>query len=206
MTPQIIGNQKVGGPTALTNKKIELLQILATEVSQCKKCEQLAPTRTQTVFGEGNVNTKLVFVGEAPGENEDKQGRPFVGKAGKKLDSVLERFNIQREDVYICNILKCRPPNNRVPTPQEACNCDPFLKFQLKVINPKFIVCLGATATRYLLKMDAPIGQLRGKWYLYKDERVDAAVLCTYHPSYLCRNPSAEDEVVKDLQLLIERL
>ena len=177
-----------------------MLQMLEEKVSACTKCQELADTRTQTVFGEGNKDAKIFFLGEAPGADEDKQGRPFVGRAGKLLNSIIEACGWKREEVYIGNILKCRPPGNRNPTDEEACNCEPFLQLQLAIIVPKYIVCLGTVAAQNLLKTEERIGNLRGKWFTYKD----AKVMCTYHPAYLIRNPKEKKKVWDDLQMVIQ--
>lgn len=183
--------------------KKEMLKMVSEKISICEKCPELVKNRTKTVPGDGNYNSKLVFLAEAPGQSEDLRGKPFVGRAGELLTNLLKACGLDREnDIYILNILKCRPPANRTPTPEEAGNCHPFLDLQLKVINPSFIVCLGATATRYLLGVDNPIGQMRGKWYKHRD----AKVLCTYHPSYGLRVSSAKHEIYKDLMLLVKEL
>jgi len=177
-----------------------MLQMLSDKISECTRCQELAETRTQTVFGEGNPNAKIFFLGEAPGADEDKQGKPFVGRAGKLLDEIIKACGWTREDVYIGNILKCRPPGNRNPTKEESDNCESFLKLQLRIINPKYIVCLGTTAAQNLLHTDERISRMRGKWRYYGDIKV----LCTYHPSFLLRNPKAKKDVWDDLQILIK--
>jgi DNA polymerase len=185
--------------------KIELLQRLSDKVSQCTKCSELVECRTKTVFSSGSPS-KLMFIGEAPGENEDLQGEAFVGRAGELLTNILAAFGIDRNDVYICNILKCRPPNNRNPTPEEAKNCAPFLDLQIKIVNPKFIVCLGGIATNYLLGVNQYISHMRGRWFKYQKDHVDADVICTYHPSYLLRNENAKKDVADDMRMLLEKL
>jgi DNA polymerase len=142
-----------------------------------------------------------VFVGEAPGADEDRLGEPFVGRSGKLLTDIITKgMNFQREDVYICNILRCRPPNNRPPSPIEAANCNKFLEETLNIINPKFICCLGSIATKYLLQSDKSIGTMRGKIHQYKN----AKVICTYHPSYLLRVPDAKKDTWEDIKLLLK--
>ncbi len=187
-------------------KKIELLQTLANKVAQCTKCQELAETRTQTVFCSGNPNSKIVFIGEAPGADEDEQGEVFVGAAGQLLASILKSYNISREDVYFCNILKCRPPNNRTPTPEEANNCRPYLDLQLQLINPQIIVCLGVTATNYLLCVNQPITHMRGRWFKYQNKHVNADVLCTFHPSYLLHrdDDKSKQQIIEDFDILME--
>ncbi|HLA84496.1 MAG TPA: uracil-DNA glycosylase [Thermoguttaceae bacterium] len=178
------------------------LNVIQQKVAACVRCAELAETRTQTVFGVGNPAARLVFLGEAPGADEDRQGIPFVGRAGQLLTKIIEACTLSRDDVYILNILKCRPPGNRNPLPQEAENCREYLDGQLAVIRPEFIVCLGAVAARNLLKTEASIGQMRGKFYRHNDIRV----LCTYHPAYLLRNPAAKRDVWEDMQLLMREM
>ncbi|ADQ05128.1 phage SPO1 DNA polymerase-related protein [Caldicellulosiruptor owensensis OL] len=168
----------------------------------CEKCP-ISKNRTNVVVGDGNKNAKLVFVGEAPGEEEDKQGKPFVGRAGKFLDLALTSLELSREkDFYICNILKCRPPNNRVPTEAEAQNCLPFLRAQIKLISPKIIVCLGATAMKYILGKDLKITQDRGKWF----EKGGFWIMATYHPAALLRDPGKREDFYRDLKSVKQKL
>jgi DNA polymerase len=179
------------------------LQAWSQRVAKCVRCRELAETRTQTVFGEGNPNARLVFLGEAPGSDEDRQGRPFVGRAGKLLTDIIEKgMKLRREDVYILNILKCRPPGNRNPEPVEAASCREYLDAQLEIIEPEFICCLGAVAAQNLLDTTRSIGQLRGDFRDYGDIRV----VCTYHPAYLLRNPAAKKKTWEDIQLLMEAM
>jgi DNA polymerase len=163
----------------------------------------LAETRTQTVFGVGNPYAKLVFCGEAPGADEDRQGEPFVGRAGQLLTDIIEKgMKIRREDVYILNILRCRPPGNRTPLPVEAANCREFLERQLAIIQPQFICCLGAVAAQNLLQREESIGRLRGILH----DLGGIKVLCTYHPAYLLRNPAAKKYVWDDIQILMAEM
>jgi len=178
------------------------LASLASTVAGCTRCPELARTRTQTVFGVGNPMAEVMFIGEAPGADEDKQGEPFVGRAGKLLNRIIEACGWQREELYICNILRCRPPGNRNPTPIEAGNCREYLDGQIEAVNPKYIVCWGTIAAQNLLGNNTPIGRMRGKLYEYGRSKV----LCTYHPSYLLRNPSARALVRDDLQILLEEM
>jgi len=178
----------------------EQLDIVAAEVSQCQKCPELASTRTQTVFGVGNPRAKIMFVGEAPGADEDKQGEPFVGRAGKLLDKIIEACQMKRSEIYIANILRCRPPGNRNPSDQEAANCRGYLDAQIEIVDPDYIVCWGSVAAKNLLHSELPIGKMRGKFYEYGRARV----LCTYHPSYLLRNPSAKKNVWDDMIYLFQ--
>lgn len=178
------------------------LQELSEQVAACKKCSELAAGRTQTVFGIGNPRAKVMFIGEAPGADEDKQGEPFVGRAGKLLNTIIEACGWTREELYICNILRCRPDGNRNPTPIEAANCREFLDGQIEAVNPKYIVCWGTIAAQNLLGETTPIGRMRGKFY--KHGR--AKVLCTYHPSYLLRNPPAKKFVWEDMKILLREM
>ncbi len=183
--------------------KVERLALLAGEVSRCARCEELALTRTRTVFGVGDPNARLVFLGEAPGADEDKQGEPFVGRAGKLLNDIITKgMRIRREDVYICNVLRCRPPGNRNPKPEEAEHCRGFLDRTLEIVGPEFICCLGAVAAQNLLLTDKSIGSMRGKILEYKGVKV----VCTYHPAYLLRNPAAKKQAWEDIQLLMREM
>jgi DNA polymerase len=175
------------------------LAILAEQVKACTRCAELARTRTQTVFGVGNPHARILFVGEAPGADEDAKGEPFVGKAGRLLNQIITASRLTREELYICNILKCRPPGNRTPAEDECANCREFLDGQLAAINPEYVVCWGAVAAQNLLKSTLSIGKLRGKFFEYGR----AKVLCTYHPSYLLRNPAAKKDVWQDMQFLM---
>ena len=174
------------------------LTLVDEKVKVCTRCPDLCSSRKNTVFGEGNPNADVVFIGEGPGKDEDDTGRPFVGAAGQFLDKIIKACGWRRENVYIMNIVRCRPPMNRVPTDEEAANCSPFLKLQLKVIQPKVIVCLGATACKHILGFDARMSSYRGEWYEYKDGPVDAKVRCTYHPSYILHIPMEEKDRKKE--------
>uniref|UniRef100_A0A7V4KCT9 Type-4 uracil-DNA glycosylase n=2 Tax=Fervidobacterium pennivorans TaxID=93466 RepID=A0A7V4KCT9_FERPE len=176
-------------------KKEELMAIIEQRIRECQACP-LWLQRTNVVPGEGNLHSPIIFVGEGPGEEEDKQGRPFVGKAGQLLTKILESVNIKREDVYITNVVKCRPPNNRVPTPLEIQSCSPFLIAQIEVINPRMIVPLGSTAASFFLGKDEPITKIRGKEFIWKGGII---IFPMFHPSYLLRNPSKEKGSPKDL-------
>jgi DNA polymerase len=163
----------------------------------------LARRRTQTVFGSGNPYTRLVFMGEAPGADEDRQGLPFVGRAGQLLtDIIVKAMKLRREDIYILNTIKCRPPGNRTPTAEEAANCREYLDQQLDVIRPEFICCLGAVAAQNLLMTTASIGQLRGKIHDLRGIKV----VCTYHPAFLLRTPEAKRQAWEDIQLLMKEM
>lgn len=178
------------------------LQVIRGEVAACTRCDQLASTRTQTVFGVGNPNARLCFLGEAPGADEDARGEPFVGRAGQLLTRIIEACTLSREDVYILNVLKCRPPGNRNPAPDEVANCRGFLDRQLAQIRPEFICCLGSIAAQTLLETTTSIGRMRGQFLKYGAIRV----LCTYHPAYLLRNPAAKRQVWEDMQLLMAEM
>jgi DNA polymerase len=182
--------------------KQEKLDLIAEKVSNCTKCQEFQESTIHSAPGDGNPNTKIVFLGEACGQTETEQGRPFCGKAGVLLNNILNTCGIKREDVFVTNICKCRPPGNRAPTIDEANNCRGFLDLQLKVIAPKFIVCLGGTASQNLLGEMTPISQMRGKWYEYQGIKV----LPVYHPAYLLRNPAKKPEMWEDMQLLLKEL
>ena len=189
-------------PAAAEDRAATLGRI-ARKVSVCLRCPELARTRTRTVFGSGSPMARLVFLGEAPGADEDRQGQPFVGAAGQLLtDIIVKGMKARCEDFYILNILKCRPPGNRSPTAIEAANCRKYLDAQLLIIQPQFICCLGATAAQNLLDTTESIGKLRGKVYAYKGIKV----ICTYHPAYLLRTPSAKRGTWEDVQLLMREM
>ncbi|HPI55849.1 MAG TPA: uracil-DNA glycosylase [Syntrophales bacterium] len=180
---------------------VRTLDDVRRELGDCKRCP-LHLTRRNLVFGEGNPSAGLVFIGEAPGEEEDLQGRPFVGRAGQLLTRIIEAMGFQRRDVYICNILKCRPPGNRNPKQDEMETCEPFLIGQIDAIGPKVICALGSFAARRILQTEAPITALRGKFHEFRGVRV----MPTYHPAYLLRNPEAKKQVWEDVQLIMKAL
>lgn len=184
----------------LKSKK-EALEALRLEVLRGDCC-QLCRTRTNLVFGAGNPNTKLVFVGEAPGREEDLQGLPFVGRAGQLLTKIIESIGLKRKDVYICNILKCRPPNNRNPFPTEILACEDHLVRQLDIIKPKIICALGKFASQTLLRDQTPISKLRGKFFDYKSIKL----IPTFHPAYLLRNPQDKRLVWEDMKKIKREL
>lgn len=169
---------------------------------KCVLCSELALTRQKVVFGAGNIRAKLVFVGEAPGRDEDEQGLPFVGRAGQLLTKIIEAMGYTRKDVFICNTLKCRPPQNRPPKPEEIINCQPFLKKQLEIIQPKIICALGTFAAQTLLATEEPISKLRGKFHTYQG----IPLICTYHPAYLLRNPGEKTKVWEDMKVVKQEL
>jgi DNA polymerase len=171
------------------------------DIGDCTRCK-LHKGRNKIVFGDGSPNAKLVFIGEGPGADEDAQGLPFVGRAGKLLTQMIEAMGLQRKDVYICNVVKCRPPENRTPEPDEVEVCSPYLLRQIDVINPKVLVCLGAVAAKTLLETNRGITQFRGQWLEWRGRKL----MATYHPAYLLRNPNAKGDVWKDLQKVMAEL
>ncbi len=177
------------------------LEGMARALAGCRRC-RLSQGRTQVVFGVGNPAARVVFMGEGPGADEDRLGEPFVGKAGQLLNAMLPSIGLARADVYIANVVKCRPPGNRDPEPDEAAACMPFLKRQIELIDPEVIVCLGRIAARYLLGTTAPISSYRGRWTTW----MGRDVLPMYHPAYLLRNPAAKREAWADFKKLRERL
>ncbi len=174
---------------------------LKEKVAQCKQCA-LHTGRTQTVFGVGDVNAHWMLIGEAPGAEEDRRGEPFVGRAGKLLDAMLAAIELSREQVFIANILKCRPPNNRDPKPEEVSSCEHYLARQIDAIKPKLILALGRVAAQNLLKLDTPIGKMRGRCYHYGEPPVPVVV--TYHPAYLLRSPKEKRKSWQDLQRAVK--
>jgi len=179
----------------------ETLEAVRKEMGDCQRCG-LAATRTNTVYGVGNPNARLVFVGEAPGRDEDLKGEPFVGEAGRLLDKILHAMGMQRDEVYICNVLKCRPPNNRDPLPEEVAVCEAFLVRQIVAIKPQVIVGLGRFAVQSLLKIKTPISRIRGEWQSYQG----IPMMPTYHPAYLLRNPEGKRDVWEDMKDVLRRL
>jgi uracil-DNA glycosylase len=171
------------------------------DLGECTRCK-LHKTRNQIVFGDGSAKAQLVFVGEGPGADEDAQGLPFVGRAGKLLTQMIEAMGLQRRDVYICNVVKCRPPGNRQPEKDEVDACSPYLFRQLDALQPKAIVCLGATAAQTLLQTNRGISHFRGEWLDFRGFKM----IATYHPAYLLRNPAAKGDVWKDLQKVMAEL
>lgn len=180
--------------------KLEMLNLLREKVCGCKKCPDLVNSRIQTVFGEGNADAKLVFLGEAPGSTENQTGRPFVGRSGELLDIMMANIGLKREDVFILNVVKCHPEHNRNPFPAEVDNCMPFLDLQLKIIRPKIIVCLGAVAAKNLLKTSESLNKLRGLWYNHGNSKVRV----TYHPAYLLRSPAEKTKAWDDFEAIKE--
>ena len=177
------------------------LESIQTDIGDCRRCK-LAQHRTRIVFGEGSPSARLMFVGEAPGFDEDQQGMPFVGKAGQLLSRIIQAIDLTREQVYICNVIKCRPPGNRNPEPDEILACSPFLNRQIASIQPEFICALGTFAAQTLLKTTQPISLLRGHFHDYNGIRL----LPTFHPSYLLRSPDKKREVWEDMKLLMNEM
>ena len=191
---------------AATPADLPSLAVLEEQVSQCTRCPELAAARTNTVFGTGNPNASILLLGEAPGADEDATGEPFVGRAGKLLNDIIAACKWQREDLYICNILRCRPPGNRNPTAEEASNCRGWLDGQIANVRPDWIICWGSVAAKELLATKSPIGKLRKQLFDHEYATGSARVLCTYHPSYLLRNPPAKKEVWDDLKFLLAEM
>lgn len=195
----VISDEKKGNNSAQNSGK--LLDGLKQEIGDCRRCK-LCHGRSNIVFGVGNQAASLVFVGEGPGAEEDKQGEPFVGRAGQLLTKMINAMGLSRDEVYICNVVKCRPPENRDPQPDEIEACEPFLKQQLAIIRPKIIVGLGRYACQTLLKTSTPMSKLRGQWSQYDN----IPFMPTFHPAYLLRNPPAKKEVWEDLQAVMASL
>jgi DNA polymerase len=188
-------------PPSEDGRRIELEQ-LAAVVAKCDKCPELFSTRTQTVFGTGKLSPDICFVGEAPGADEDRTGFPFVGKSGELLTKIIAAMGLMRDEVYICNTLKCRPPQNRTPTPAECANCRGYFERQIELVAPKYICCLGATAAQNVLGTKTAITKLRGTFQKYKG----TPVLCTFHPSYLLRDPTKKKDCWDDMKMLLTAL
>lgn len=188
-------------PAPSIQDKPAALQAIRDYIGDCTRC-RLHKGRKNIVFGVGNVNADIMFVGEGPGADEDEQGEPFVGRAGQLLNNMISAMGIQRQDVYIANIVKCRPPGNRTPEKDECDTCSPFLMRQIEVVQPKVIVALGAVAAKNLLAVNDSMANLRGRWYDFKGARL----LVTYHPAFLLRDPRQKKEAWKDLQMVMKYL
>lgn len=199
----LFGSSEFKTPYVEPAERAEALAVLAQEVAGCVRCPNLASTRTQTVFADGSPTARLMFIGEAPGADEDRRGLPFVGKAGQLLtDMITKGMGLRREDVYIANILKCRPPENRDPTPQESSNCFPYLERQIEIVRPEYLCLLGKISAGTLLNTALSMSRLRGRWH-----RVfGIPTLATYHPAYLLRNPAAKKDAWEDLQMLMRAM
>lgn len=202
LSQTIFENTPSYGPTVDTAERPAQLQIVQDQVAACTACGELASTRTQTVFGVGTSSPRLVFVGEAPGADEDRLGEPFVGAAGQLLTKIIGAMGLGRDDVYILNTLKCRPPGNRNPKEEELRNCCQFAERQLEILQPEFICCLGSIAAKTLLNSKQSIGRMRGTFYRWRGSQV----LVTYHPAYLLRTPNAKRLVWDDMKLLMHEM
>jgi len=200
---ELIGYEEVrlGREGKVETDRLKELKELEEKAKNCCAC-RLCKTRKNVVFGEGDLQTNLMFVGEAPGEQEDIQGRPFVGRAGQLLNRFLNLYGVSREKVYITNVVKCRPPNNRNPETDEIKSCYPFLERQIELIEPKVILCLGAFAARTILNLPekTPISRIRGKEHKVEVKGKEVIVIPTFHPAYLLRNRKGEPEFQKDLE------
>jgi DNA polymerase len=188
----------VGAPVTIPLTPVDALAALRIDIGDCTRCKLHTMGRTQVVFGVGNPNADLMFVGEAPGADEDIQGIPFIGRAGQLLTKIIEAMGMTRDDVYIANVIKCRPPQNRNPEPDEVETCEPFLFRQIDIIQPKVIVALGKFGAQTLLRTLDPISRLRGRVFEYRG----AKLIPTFHPAYLLRNPSSKREVWEDMKLV----
>lgn len=195
-----VQNFPVASPAA--KDRPSALRLIREDIGDCTRCRLHKQGRKQIVFGVGNPNAGLMFIGEAPGADEDEQGEPFVGRAGQLLTNMIKAMGVRREDVYIANIIKCRPPGNRTPERDECETCSPFLMRQIEVIAPKAIVALGAVAAKTLLAVNAPMSELRGRWYDFRGTKLAV----TYHPAFLLRDPRQKKETWKDLQMVMKEL
>ncbi len=201
----LFGESEFESPPIPASERPAVLAACASEVAECRRCPHLAASRTQTVFGTGSPTARLMFIGEAPGADEDRTGKPFVGVAGQLLtDMITKGMGLSREEVYIANVLKCRPPGNRTPTTEESANCSSYLDHQIAVIRPEFLCLLGKTAAIGVLELPptTTMGPLRKRWHSHRGIKT----LVTYHPSYLLRNPPAKKDAWEDLQLLMKEM
>lgn len=189
-------------PESGVTDPVKALRIIREDLGDCTRCVLHKQGRKQIVFGVGNPKADLMFIGEAPGADEDQQGEPFVGRAGQLLNNMIKAMGLRREEVYIANIIKCRPPGNRTPEREECETCSPFLMRQIAVIKPRVIVALGAVAAKTLLAINAPMAELRGRWYDFRGTKLAV----TYHPAFLLRDPRQKKEAWKDLQRVMKKL
>ena len=187
---------------AASENSADTLAQLREETQICTRCHELASTRKSVVFGSGSAQAKLMFIGEAPGYEEDVQGLPFVGPAGQLLTKIIESIGLKREEVFIANTLKCRPPGNRQPQPDEIQNCRPYLLRQIELIRPQILCALGTFAAQTVLESQTPISRLRGKFY----EKSGVKIICTFHPAYLLRNPAEKRKVWEDMKMIRREL
>ena len=195
-------NKAEYGPAIAAPDRQSALDVIQAEVAGCRACKELCDSRKQTVFGVGNPNARLCFVGEGPGADEDRLGEPFVGAAGQLLNKIIAACKMSRDDVYILNTVKCRPPGNRNPQEEELDNCWPYAIRQLEVIQPEFICCLGSVAARTVLRTKSSISKLRGQFHSFRGSRV----VVTYHPAYLLRTPSAKKHTWNDMKMLLAEM
>jgi DNA polymerase len=199
----LFGDMEMDSPVVPPEERPGQLAAMALEVAACTRCPHLASTRTKTVFGVGSPTARLMFIGEAPGADEDRTGVPFVGRAGQLLtDMITKGMGLARDDVYIANVLKSRPPENRNPLPDEVVNCLPYLERQIAIVRPEFICMLGKVAASALLETALPLGRLRGRWHRFRG----IPAIVTYHPAYLLRNPAGKKDAWEDLQMLMKAM
>ena len=189
-------------PESSVTDPVQALRLIREDLGDCTRCRLHKQGRKQIVFGVGNPKAELMFIGEAPGADEDQQGEPFVGRAGQLLNNMIKAMGLRREDVYIANIIKCRPPGNRTPERDECETCSPFLMRQIAAIKPKAIVALGAVAAKTLLAINAPMSEFRGRWFDFRGTKLAV----TYHPAFLLRDPRQKKETWKDLQMVMKEL
>lgn len=190
-------------PVVPPDRRPELLRVLAEEVAECTRCPHLAATRTQTVFQSGTPSARLMFIGEAPGADEDRLGEPFVGRAGQLLTDIVSKgMGLARSEIYIANVLKCRPPENRNPLPEEMANCRGFLDRQIEIVRPEFLCLLGKVAVGAILQTSVPMKTLRQRWHRYRD----IPTIVTWHPAYLLRNPEAKKDTWEDIKMLMAEM
>jgi uracil-DNA glycosylase family 4 len=189
-------------PESGVTDPVQALQLIREDLGDCTRCRLSKQGRKQIVFGVGNPKAELMFIGEAPGADEDQQGEPFVGRAGQLLNNMIKAMGLRREDIYIANIIKCRPPGNRTPERDECDTCSPFLMRQIAAIKPKAIVALGAVAAKTLLAINAPMSEFRGRWFDFRGTKLAV----TYHPAFLLRDPRQKKETWKDLQMVMKEL
>ncbi len=189
-------------PESSVADPVQALRLIREDLGDCTRCRLSKQGRKQIVFGVGNPKADLMFIGEAPGADEDQQGEPFVGRAGQLLNNMIKAMGLRREDVYIANIIKCRPPGNRTPERDECETCSPFLMRQIAAIKPKAIVALGAVAAKTLLAINAPMSEFRGRWFDFRGTKLAV----TYHPAFLLRDPRQKKETWKDLQMVMKEL